>query len=206
MVDMKRYIVILLSIILLTGCGIKRDYTSNLNEVNNLAYVNQGNVITTVETTTTSTSTTTVKKTTTKVNSLYDRASNNINLYRDKIDEMIRSVNEYRTSQGLDTLVFDYNLSLAASVRAQEMADTGVFEHMRPNGDKWSTIYDELGIKRRICAENLAYGFNDISKSMKAFMASPTHEHNIMNPKLKYIGVGIAPVDNTYYFVQEFKA
>lgn len=203
MVDKKIWIVLLSTIILLTGCGYKKEYTSNVNEVDKLAYVNEGNTTTT---TTTTTSTVTTTTTTKAANSLYDRASNNIIIYKDKIDEMISYINQYRTNQGLSVLKYDYKLSLAASVRAQEMADTGVFEHMRPNGDKWSTVYKELNIKYSRCAENLAYGFNDISKSMTAFMNSPTHEHNIMNPELKYVGVGIAPIGGTYYFVQEFKA
>jgi uncharacterized protein YkwD len=208
MVDKKGIIVILLSIILLTGCGYKRDYNVNTSEISNIAYINEGNTTTTTTSLTTTTTNTTTKKTVTttkKVNSLYDRSSNNLKVYKNMINEMISYINQYRASEGLSELKYDYHLSLAASIRAQEMSDTGVFEHMRPNGDKWSTIYKELNIKYSRCAENLAYGFNDISKSMKAFMNSETHRRNIMNPDLKYVGIGIAPVGNTYYFVQEFK-
>ena len=49
-------------------------------------------------------------------------------------------------------------------------------------------------------------GFNDIEKSMVAFMNSPTHRKNIMNPNLVYIGIGIAPINGTYYYAQEFRA
>lgn len=202
----KKIGILLLSIVIIVGCGIKKDSNTYENSITPLAYVNQGN--TTTETTT-STTTTTVKTTTTTSVSTNDDlsiAKNNINTYINTINEMINVINRYRREKGLSDLEYSYELSLAASVRAAEMARTGVFEHTRPDGSKWSTVYKELGIKYNRAAENISYGFNDVERAMKAFMNSPTHEHNIMNPNLKYVGIGVAPVDGTYYFVQEYKA
>ena len=201
----KKIGILLLSIVIIVGCGIKKDSNTYENSITHLAYVNQGNTTTTSTTSTT----TTTKKTTTTSNAQNDDlsiAKSNINTYKSTIDEMIRVINRYRNEKGLSNLEYSYELSLAASVRAAEMARTGVFEHTRPNGSKWSTVYKELGINYNRAAENISYGFNDVERAMKAFMNSPTHEHNIMNPDLKYVGIGVAPTGDTFYYAQEFKA
>ena len=203
----KKIGILLLSIVIIAGCGIKKDSNTYENSITPLAYVNQGNTTTTE--TTTSTLTTTVKRTTTTSTSTNDDlsiAKNNINTYINTINEMISVINRYRREKGLSDLEYNYELSLAASIRAAEMSRTGVFEHTRPDGSKWSTVYKELGIKYNRAAENISYGFNDVERAMKAFMNSPTHEHNIMNPDLKYVGIGVAPTGNTFYYAQEFKA
>ena len=221
MVDMRKVMVLLLTLFVLTGCDLKREQTVYSSSLNNVAYVNEGNTTTTTtEPTTTTTTTRKVEKTTNNVavtnnnvskntsytNTVLNEAKNNVVAYKDMIDIMIASINRYRAEEGLKPLKYDYQLCVAASVRAAEMALTDVFEHTRPDGAKWSTVYGELNIYYNRAAENIAFGFNDIERSMTAFMNSPTHRKNIMNPDLEYVGIGIAPTGNTYYFAQEFKA
>jgi uncharacterized protein YkwD len=228
MVDKRLIIIVLLTLLLLTGCGKKANNTYTINS-NNDTYVNGNSTSTTTTTTTTKEPITTTTRETTTVkriayvsednrgpstNEVLDEAKNNVSIYINDINAMIDSINRYRASEGLKPLKYDYHLSVAASVRATEMSHTRVFEHVRqcvdnnPNKDcrKWSTVYSDLGIKYNRAAENIAYGFNDIEKSMVAFMNSPTHRKNIMNPNLVYIGIGIAPINGTYYYAQEFRA
>lgn len=235
MVD-KKIIVVLLSLVLLTGCGIKKqDNNSYLRDYNNITYVEGKSSPTTTTTTTTTTQTTTtttvvpttakVVRTTTKAaapkyegpttNDLKGEAELYIVKYKDKIDEMIRLINIERSKEGLSPLQYSYELSMAATVRSLEMHYTGVFEHTRqcPNNDvnnenckKWSTVYTDLGITYNRAAENIARGFITVESTMNGFMNSPSHRKNIMNPNLKYVGIGVAEDGSAYYFSQEFKA
>ena len=234
MVD-KKIIVVLLSLILLTGCGIKKqDNNSYLKDFNNITYVEGKSAPATTTTTTTQTTTTTTvvptttvktTKVTTKAatpkyegpttNDLKSEAELYIIKYKDKIDDMIRLINIERSKEGLAPLEYSYELSMAATVRSLEMHYTGVFEHTRqcPNNDanssdckKWSTVYNDLGIIYNRAAENIARGFVSTESCMNGFMNSPSHRKNIMNPNLKYVGIGVAEDGNAYYYTQEFKA
>ena len=238
---MKKIIIVLLSVLLLTGCGTKKVDNSYLKNYNKVSFYDNGTTTTepvvipdtTTTTTTTTTAVPTTVKTTTKAvvqqpvaqsvdiigpstNSIVDEARNNVVIYKDKIDEMINSINRYRAEGGLPAVQYDYELSVVASVRAVEMNYTGIFEHARqcPVGykstsecRKWSSVYQDLGIRYSYAAENLASGFKTVDRSMVKFMESPSHRDNIMSSKPKYVGVGVSLQNNgTYYFVQLYKA
>ena len=249
----KNLLIILLSIILLTGCETKS--TMNYNQVNdytNVAYVEAktNNDLTTktttttpiINTTTSTTTTSTTKKTTKttvkttvntiqtttkvvenkpeytgpKTNELVEEAKAYIVKYSNKINEMIELINIERAKEGLNPVKYDYQLTLAATIRSLEMHYTGVFEHARycPNNvynkddcRKWSTIFGDLKITHNGAAENIARGFGTVSGAMNGFMNSEGHRKNIMNPRYTYVGIGIAEYsDKSYYFSQEFKA
>jgi uncharacterized protein YkwD len=133
---------------------------------------------------------------------------------------MVNLINIERSKEGLAPLQYSYELSMAATVRSLEMHYTGVFEHARycknntyksqdenPNWcSKWSTVYNELNITYNRAAENIARGFTSTQSCMNGFMNSPSHRKNIMNPELKYVGIGVAEDGNAYYYSQEFKA
>ena len=236
---MKKIIIILLSLVLLTGCGSKQVDNSYLRNYNNVSFFDNGTTTTeptTQEPTTqepTTVPTTTPVQTTTKqvkqvpvvqktpiigpeTNAIVGEARNNVVVYKDKIDEMINLINARRAENGLYPVTYDYELSVAASVRAVEMNYTGIFEHARqcPEGytdlnqcRTWSSVYNDLGISRRYAAENIAYGFTTIAGSMNGFMNSDSHRANILSTQPKYVGVGVAAIGNgTYYFVQLYKA
>ena len=241
MVDKKKIVILLLSIILLTGCGIKKnEANSYLSEYNNVSYVEGTSLADTTKTTvptteTTTTTTTTVVPTTKKVvkttqsleydgpktKDLRQQADININKYKDKIDEMINLINVERAKEGLNPVKYDYEMSVAATIRSLEMHYTGVFEHARYcrkdayntdntiNIDKceaWYTVFNELNIIYNGAGENIARGFTTVSGAMRGFMNSPTHRKNIMKPTYKYVGIGVSEDGNAFFFSQEFKA
>ena len=218
MVD-KKTVILFLSIIILTGCGIKKVSETYYNDYNNIAYVNEGNQV--IETTTTSTTTT--RKIVTNAVPTYKGSSTSelrgqadayINKYKDKIDEMINLINTERAKEGISPVQYDYNMTVAATVRSLEMKETDVFEHARQCPDnvysnscrKWSTVFTDLGIKYTHVGENIARGFVKVDRAMNGFMNSPTHRKNIMNPDFHYVGIGVAEDDSAYFFSQEFKA
>ena len=241
MVDKKKIVILLLSIILLTGCGIKKnEANSYLSEFNNVSYVEGTSLADTVTkekttepttTTTTTTVATTTKKVVTTTQSLeYDgpktkdlrqQADIYINKYKDKIDEMIVEINNERAKEGLNPLTYDYEMSVAATIRSLEMHYTGVFEHARYcrkdaydadgtfNRNKcsdWYSVFDELNIIYNGAGENIARGFTTVKGAMNGFMNSPTHRKNIMKPTYKSVGIGVAEDGSAFYFSQEFRA
>ncbi len=107
-------------------------------------------------------------------------------------------VNEQREAAGLSSLTWDSNLETTSSVRAKECASS--FSHTRPNGSAWYTVNSAI-----MGGENLAYGFNDASSALSAWMNSPTHRENVLYPTFTKIAISVYVADNgTYYWAQEF--
>lgn len=103
--------------------------------------------------------------------------------------QVIRIVNEERKKNGLSPLVWDPVLSEAALTRAAEVLK--VFEHIRPDGRPISTVLtDSYDYPYFSLGENIAVGFFKSNRVMDAWMNSPGHRGNILDPDLTHIGVG----------------
>lgn len=136
---------------------------------------------------------------------LLEEAKGNIYNYSDKIDEVVSITNAYRSEAGLKNLVIDKNLSIAASVRALEMAHTQRLSHIRPDGASCFIVLRDLGIKYTYAGENIGDGFRQSEGVCEAWKDSPSHYKNIVNGRYNKIGVGVAQsVDGRFYWVQIF--
>lgn len=137
---------------------------------------------------------------------LLKEAKANRNKYRAEVDIILQKVNEYRKETKVPPLTLDEKLTEAAMFRAAEMAKSGVLDHKRPNGAKFSTVFRDFGINYTACGENIATGFNaPIQAIFENWIASPKHEENIRSVKYTKIGIGVA-VDQQgcYYWCQLF--
>lgn len=121
------------------------------------------------------------------------------------VDEVIRLVNIQRTNGGLSPLAKNNTLCNAADVRAVEIIS--VFDHKRPDGRSWSTVINEFNISFNTIGENIASGYSTPEAVVNAWMNSPGHRQNIMNPSFTEIGIGHATNQDSYgnYWVQLFK-
>lgn len=116
--------------------------------------------------------------------------------------EMLRSVNVYRSEHGLLPLVLHPGLTKAAQGWAEQMRDTGVFEHgdwagrILPHYPNWMTI-----------GENIAAGYLNAQAAVDAWMDSPGHRRNILNPDFEEAGIGYAE-GGTYqrWYVMDYGA
>lgn len=119
--------------------------------------------------------------------------------------EVIRLVNAERAKEGLAPLETFDSLTQAAAIRAPELAES--FSHTRPDGSSCSTALDETGASRgaHVIGENIAYGQSTAAGVVAAWMNSPGHRANILNPDFTHIGVGhfTAP-GGQHYWVQVF--
>jgi uncharacterized protein YkwD len=102
--------------------------------------------------------------------------------------ELFRLVNEERERLGLHALAGFEKLDEISSVRAFEAADT--FSHTRPNGESCGTIFGEFGLSYEAAGENLSFGFISPKRLFDAWMASPSHRENIVNPGFAFAGIG----------------
>lgn len=95
--------------------------------------------------------------------------------------EVLRLVNVERTKAGLNELVYDWNLQPYADVRAAEILT--YFEHTRPNGN---STFDG---RDRLHGENLGLYAVSPAEIVQAWMDSPGHRANILEPQFVTMAV-----------------
>ncbi|MBQ9326145.1 MAG: hypothetical protein IJ246_10250 [Clostridia bacterium] len=116
--------------------------------------------------------------------------------------EILRLVNEARNAAGLSSLVLDPTLTAAARVRASEI--TSVYDHVRPDGRDCFSVLSDVGRGFEMAAENIAMGQKTPAQVFRAWMESPGHYANIMDPALRRIGIGALKWKKHYYWAQIF--
>lgn len=122
--------------------------------------------------------------------------------------EVIRQTNAQRAAIGLSPLSENSTLSSAAIAKGNDMLQKGYWAHFAPDGTSPWKFFTQFGYKYQYAGENLARDFSDVSSAMSAWMNSPTHKENILNPHYKEIGIGVVEGNldgaNTTIIVQFF--
>jgi uncharacterized protein YkwD len=104
-------------------------------------------------------------------------------------------LNRIRIAHHLVPLTLSRSLSLAANQHSQDMVARGYFEHNSANGTPfWKRIqayYPEQSFRVWSVGENLFWssGSVDATAGLKAWMASPEHRANILDPAWRQIGI-----------------
>lgn len=109
-------------------------------------------------------------------------------------------LNEERAKHGRRALRRVRTLERVAKAYAQRMVRERFFEHISPDGQTFlariqGTNYLRGGLRRWSVGENIAWGTNDRSspeKIVTAWMHSPGHRRNILDPRFTELGLGIA--------------
>ncbi|MBP9759552.1 hypothetical protein KBD45_07710, partial [Candidatus Dojkabacteria bacterium] len=124
--------------------------------------------------------------------------------------EIVRITNIKRAEAGLGGLTLNQTLSSAAYTKGRDMIDRDYWAHVSPDGTQPWKFFSEFGYKYRYAGENLARDFSNASAAVDAWMNSPTHRENMLNPKYKEIGIGVVEGDlagsDTTIIVQFFGA
>lgn len=105
--------------------------------------------------------------------------------------EVIRLTNAQRVAVGLTPLTENQVLSSAALAKGNDMIAKGYWAHFAPDGTSPWTFFTNFGYKYQYAGENLARDFSDVPSAVNAWMNSPTHKENILNPHYKEIGIGV---------------
>ena len=112
--------------------------------------------------------------------------------------EVLKIMNKKRAAKKLPPLKMDKGLLKAGMQRGAEL--TLYFNHTRPNGEGCFSVFPQ----DYTMGENIAAGQGSPSDVMEAWMNSPGHRANIMNPDFEAVGVGAVSLNGEQYWVQCF--
>ena len=112
-------------------------------------------------------------------------------------NEFVWRINFLRTERGLAPVTVDPELTAVARRWASSMAVAGEISH-RPDltvvgtDPRWVTVGENVGVGGSVVALH------------DAFVASPKHLENLVDPDWQYIGIGVVFVGNTIYVAENF--
>lgn len=117
--------------------------------------------------------------------------------------EVLELVNIERAKEHLKPLKLSKSLSHYAQIRSKEI--TKKFSHTRPSGYSCFTVIPK---PYKMVGENIAAGQRSAKEVVQAWMDSPGHRENIMNPKFRELGMGYLYLPDSkyrHYWAQLFR-
>lgn len=119
--------------------------------------------------------------------------------------QVVKLVNQQRAKAGLPMLKQNWQLSRVARYKSQDMINKNYFSHQSPTYGSPFNMMESFGLKFSAAGENIAMGQRSAAEVMNAWMNSPGHRANILNPSYTEIGVGLAKDKNgSCYWTQMF--
>jgi uncharacterized protein YkwD len=122
--------------------------------------------------------------------------------------DCLREVNHQRIARGLSAMEPDRSVLAVARAYSRQMAEEGFFSHVDPDGRDVRQRLEKARITWLVVGENLSYSngyINPVAISLRGWMDSPGHRHNILDARYNTsaIGAWIAP-NGTVYFTEIF--
>lgn len=112
------------------------------------------------------------------------------------IDGIIYYTNIERAKVGLNPLVKNIKLNNSATSKVDDMFSGQYFEHTSPDGKTAADLVKSFDYQFQVVGENLALGIFQTDKVLvQAWMDSPTHKANILNPKYTEMGAAVGTGD-----------
>ena len=139
-----------------------------------------------------------------KTSDMLPEAIENMNTYKNMVNDVLKYTNEFRSEVQKSSLVLDETLTKAAMVRAIEMAYSNKFSHERPDGNMCYYIMQDFGQDIYGIGENIAMGQRNAKEVSYAWKGSQGHYENMIDSSFTKIGVGVIKFQGTYYWVQLF--
>lgn len=105
---------------------------------------------------------------------------------------VIQWTNIQRAKYGLPPLVENARLNVSAELKVQDMFEEQYFSHFSPSGEGVKDLVEIVGYEFIAIGENLALGnYENNQVLVQAWMDSPGHRQNILNPNYQEIGVAV---------------
>ncbi len=114
----------------------------------------------------------------------------------DFINRVLELTNQERTQAGLKPLVLDEKLSNVSQKHSEDMANNDFFSHTGSNGSSAVQRAQAEGYIYPYVGENIAAGYSTPEAVIAAWMNSPGHRKNILNPYYQEIGIGYYHLKN----------
>lgn len=100
-------------------------------------------------------------------------------------------VNQTRLDAGMAILSKSEKLDKAAELKAEDMVQNGYFSHQSPQGVSPWHWFKLVGYNYKYAGENLAVGFFNSEDVYNAWLSSPSHKENLLNPNYKDVGTAV---------------
>lgn len=118
--------------------------------------------------------------------------------------QALKLLNDDRKKRNLAPLQFNPQLATLAESYARDMIDRDFFSHRNPEGQTPFERMKERQIDFGYAGENIAFN-ESVYAAQQAFMHSPSHKANILNPHYTQVGIGVVKsTTGRVYVVQEF--
>ncbi|WP_298787080.1 CAP domain-containing protein [uncultured Marinococcus sp.] len=104
--------------------------------------------------------------------------------------EVVRLTNEVRAENGLEPVEADSSLQSVADAKSQDMIENDYFAHESPTYGSPFEMMQEFGVSYDGAGENIAAGQDTPQDVVDAWMDSPGHRDNILNPDFTHIAIG----------------
>ena len=123
---------------------------------------------------------------------------------------IFEAANAVRVAHGVAALAWDEGLAEAARIQGEDLLRRHYFGHVHPDGPPFEERYWQAGVYALKVAENLyeldgPYVPADFARrAVAAWMQSPGHRKNLLDPGFTHMGVAVLVADGRYLAVQEF--
>jgi uncharacterized protein YkwD len=117
--------------------------------------------------------------------------------------QVLTLINNARTSQGLQALDLQPQLSAAALAHSMDMACNDFIDHTGTDGSSWTDRITAQGYSYSYASENIYVGNPQFGGTPQGafdwWMNSQVHRDNILSDKITEIGIGYAYNENSTY-------
>jgi uncharacterized protein YkwD len=118
--------------------------------------------------------------------------------------KILELMNEKRVAAGLKPLTMDNTLVQIARYKSNHMIQYNYFDHVTPEGTKWTNWLQAIGYKYTTTGENIAYNTSDPVELFNQWWNSPGHRANMMNASYSKVGMGVLKGNGKYMGTQTF--
>ncbi len=105
-------------------------------------------------------------------------------------DNVLQLINQERINYNLKPLKEDAELDHASGMKSRDMINRNYFDHYAFGLTPWIFIQNS-GYNYSVAGENLAMDFATSEGMVQAWMNSPEHRSNILNPHFEDTGIGV---------------
>jgi len=119
---------------------------------------------------------------------------------------LLAQVNAQRAANGVGPLAWCPTLGHAAVLHSADQAAHNAMSHAGSDGSDTATRVERAGYRNwTAVGENVAAGYPGETAVLNAWMNSPGHRANILNPAYTHVGTGFgAGAGGTLYWTQDF--
>ncbi len=105
--------------------------------------------------------------------------------------QVLNLTNVERTKQGLNPVTWNDKLATAMDNHCKDMIANNYFDHISPSGSTPGDRATAAGYRWLKIGENIAKGQTTPKEVVNAWMNSPHHRENILNPDFTELGVAV---------------